>query len=138
MASRNCQGDLSPPYTPPTSGWYAAPPPAYSANPAGYGGWVPPTHVFPDMPPANSVYMTDAPPPYPGINGNNGYSNGAVGSGGAGGWTAPQANGSAQMTSAERKAAEASAPPSADGILRPKQPRSSVCSTPCLLQRPSP
>ena len=75
--------------------------------------------------------MTDAPPPYPGINGNNGYrletglefamlkkkkgndiqhnicisrsycfkgliflfsSNGAVGSGGAGGWTAPQAN----------------------------------------------
>ena len=28
---------------------YAAPPPAYSANPAGYGGWVPPTHVFPDM-----------------------------------------------------------------------------------------
>ena len=92
---------------------YAAPPPAYSANPAGYGGWVPPTHVFPDMvrinplywlivnlasflrmilnsvkfwktffmihdthvlqPPANTVYMTDAPPPYPGINGTNGY-----------------------------------------------------------------
>ena len=25
------------------------------------------------QPPANSVYMTDAPPPYPGINGNNGY-----------------------------------------------------------------
>ena len=40
LASRNYQGDLPPPYTPPTSGWYAAPPPAYSANPAGYGGWV--------------------------------------------------------------------------------------------------
>merc|ERR1712014_140634 len=79
----------------------------------------PPTHVFPDMPPANSVYMTDAPPPYPGINGNNGYSNGAVGSGGAGGWTAPQANGSAQMTSAERKAAEASAPPVQTGYYDP-------------------
>ena len=52
LASRNYQGhqgDLPPPYTPPTSGWYAAPPPAYSANPAGYGGWVPPTHVFPDQ-----------------------------------------------------------------------------------------
>ena len=85
MASRNYNGnDLPPPYTPPTSGWYAAPPPAYSANPAGYGGWVPPTHVFPDQPPANSVYMTDAPPPYPGINGNNGYSTGT-----GGGWTAP-------------------------------------------------
>ena len=54
MASRNytgfgTDGDQPPPYTPPTSGWYAAPPPAYSANPAGYGGWVPPTHVFPDQ-----------------------------------------------------------------------------------------
>ena len=38
---------------------------------------MPPTHVFPDAPPANSVYMTDAPPPYPGINGFNGYTNGA-------------------------------------------------------------
>ena len=25
------------------------------------------------QPPANTVYMTDAPPPYPGINGTNGY-----------------------------------------------------------------
>ena len=39
------------------------------------------------QPPADTVYMTDAPPPYPGINGNQGYSNGGVG--GAGGWTAP-------------------------------------------------
>merc|ERR1712130_989622 len=84
MASRNYQGDLPPPYTPPTSGWYAAPPPAYSANPAGYGGWVPPTHVFPDQPPANTVYMTDAPPPYPGINSSAGQ---------AGGWTNPAQTG---------------------------------------------
>jgi len=73
MAGRHNVSDAPPPYQPPSSDWYAAPPPAYSANPAGYGGWVPPTHVFPDMPPANTVYMTDAPPPYPGINGTNGY-----------------------------------------------------------------
>jgi len=100
MTSRNYDGnDLPPAYSPPTSGWYAAPPPAYSSNPAGYGGWVPPTHVFPDQPPANTVYMTDAPPPYPGINGH----------GGAGGWTNPsmQQSGATSMTSAERKAAEA-------------------------------
>jgi len=110
MAGRHYGGvhDAPPPYTPPNSDWYAAPPPAYSANPAGYGGWVPPTHVFPDMPPANSVYMTDAPPPYPGINGNNGYStNGGAGAGAAGGWTLPNQQNGSQMTSAERKAAEA-------------------------------
>ena len=83
------------------SGHPTAPPPAYSANPAGYGGWVPPTHVFPDQPPANTVSMTDAPPPYPGINGDSmGYN-----SGGAGGWTAPGNN----LTSAQRKEAEAAA-----------------------------
>lgn len=91
MASRNfLGGDLPPPYTPPTSGWYMAPPPAYSANPAGYQGWVPPTHVFPDQPPANTVYMVDAPPPYPGINGYNGYSGGGFSAGpGAASGTAP-------------------------------------------------
>ncbi len=30
---------------------------------------------------ANSVYMTDAPPPYPGINGYHGYANGAASAG---------------------------------------------------------
>jgi len=107
MASRNYSvQDAPPPYTPPTGNWYAAPPPAYSANPAGYQGWVPPTNVFPDQPQPNTVYMTDAPPPYPGINGYNGYNNGA--SGAAGGWSAPppQHNGVA-MSAADAKAAEA-------------------------------
>lgn len=115
LASRNYQGDLPPPYTAPTSGWYAAPPPAYSANPAGYGGWVPPTHVFPDQPPANTVYMTDAPPPYPGINGTQGYT-----SGGAGGWTAPPSN----LTPAQRKEAEAAASgaPVQNGYYDPNNP----------------
>lgn len=60
--------DPPPPYVPPESQWYAAPPPAYSPNPQGYYGWVPPTQTFPDQPPPNSVFMTDVPPPYPGIN----------------------------------------------------------------------
>jgi len=124
MAGRNYNANMNdapPPYTPPTSGWYAAPPPAYSANPAGYGGWVPPTHVFPDQPPANTVYMTDAPPPYPGINGYNGYSNGGA-SAGAGGWSQP---GAENMTSAQRKEAEAnasSAPPIQTGYYDPNNP----------------
>jgi len=121
LASRNYQGgDMPPPYTPPTSGWYAAPPPAYSANPAGYGGWVPPTHVFPDQPPADTVYMTDAPPPYPGINGNQGYSSGGAGAGG--GWTAPA--GASNMTSAQRKEAEAngSAAQVQNGYYDPNNP----------------
>ena len=37
---------------------------------------VPPTNVFPEQPPANSVYMSDMPPPYPGISGFTGYSGG--------------------------------------------------------------
>lgn len=58
-----------PPYTPPTGSWYEAPPPAYSANPNGYYGWVPNTSAFPNGPPPNSVFMSDNPPPYPGITG---------------------------------------------------------------------
>lgn len=73
MASRGVPNDPPPPYVPPQSPWYAAPPPAYAPPPSGYYGWVPPTQAFPDAPPANSVYMTDSPPPYPGINGYAGY-----------------------------------------------------------------
>ena len=38
-ASRNYVQDAPPPYTPPSGNWYAAPPPAYTASPEGYGGW---------------------------------------------------------------------------------------------------
>lgn len=87
LAATHARGAQNPPpYTPPDSAWYAAPPPAYSADPNGYGGWIPPTNVFPEQPPANSVFMTDLPPPYPGINGYSGY---ASNSNGAGGFTAP-------------------------------------------------
>ncbi|CAG0882865.1 unnamed protein product [Cyprideis torosa] len=49
---------------------YPAPPPYYAPpNQAGYYGWVPPYTAFPDRPDGSSVYMTDAPPPYPGIGG---------------------------------------------------------------------
>lgn len=52
LASRNGPAfDAPPPYQPPTSDWYAAPPPAYQAAPQGYYGWIPPTNVFPEVPP---------------------------------------------------------------------------------------
>ncbi|XP_022189965.1 WW domain-binding protein 2 isoform X2 [Nilaparvata lugens] len=84
MASRSgTPADAPPPYAPPPGPWYAAPPPAYAPPPGGYYGWVPQAQAFPNAPPANSVYMTDSPPPYPGINGYNGYmqapQNGATG-----------------------------------------------------------
>lgn len=43
--------DAPPPYTPPTSGWYAAPPVAYLAPATRNYGWMPPVNVFPDAPP---------------------------------------------------------------------------------------
>ncbi|XP_076656318.1 WW domain binding protein 2 isoform X1 [Halictus rubicundus] len=97
VAQRNGPGyNAPPPYEPPTSNWYAAPPPAYQAPP-GYYGWVPPTNVFPDMPPANSVFMTDMPPPYPGINSPYASSTPQQGAWGAAGqqtgWAPPQQNG---------------------------------------------
>lgn len=68
MARRNYQNDLPPPYQPPSGSWYAAPPPAYTPTPNGYYGWMPSTQAFPNQPPADSVFMHDSPPPYPGIN----------------------------------------------------------------------
>eukprot|EP00095_Tigriopus_kingsejongensis_P010127 maker-scaffold75_size407189-snap-gene-1.17 protein:Tk10127 transcript:maker-scaffold75_size407189-snap-gene-1.17-mRNA-1 annotation:"ww domain-binding protein 2" len=113
MASRNYANDAPPPYMAPSGPWYAAPPPAYGPDPNGYMGWTPPTNVFSQHPPANSVYMTDAPPPYPGINGYNGYA--------AAGASAPPANGSA----ADAKAAEAAAsamPQPQNGWYDPNNP----------------
>nr|BAN20358.1 conserved hypothetical protein [Riptortus pedestris] len=99
MASRNGPGDAPPPYTPPGQ-WYQAPPPAYAPNPTGYYGWVPPMNAFPMQPPANSVYMTDMPPPYPGINtGYSGYAT-APPAGQATGFVPPP-------SAADAKAAEA-------------------------------
>ncbi|XP_068976533.1 WW domain-binding protein 2 isoform X1 [Bombus flavifrons] len=100
MAQRNGPAnDAPPPYQPPTSNWYAAPPPAYQATQTGYYGWLPQNDAFSHTPPANSVYMTDMPPPYPGINTPyQGYANAP--SQGAWGtstqqpnWTPPQQNG---------------------------------------------
>nr|CAG4638623.1 EOG090X0ADZ [Cyclestheria hislopi] len=75
MASRNSPAtEAPPPYQPPTGQWYNAPPPSYTPPNGGYYGWVPPRDVFPNAPPAESVYMTDMPPPYPGIySGATGY-----------------------------------------------------------------
>ncbi|KAI5697716.1 hypothetical protein M8J76_000607 [Diaphorina citri] len=72
-SSNNSGGDQPPPYAPPTGPWYQAPPPAYAPAPQGYYGWAPPFATFPNQPPANTVYMTDMPPPYPGIMGYTGY-----------------------------------------------------------------
>ncbi|XP_019880787.1 WW domain-binding protein 2 isoform X2 [Aethina tumida] len=67
MASQGGFRQPPPPYVPPQTQYYAAPPPAYAPPPQGYYGWMPPTNVFPQQPPQNGVFMTDAPPPYPGI-----------------------------------------------------------------------
>ena len=62
MASRNYVQDAPPPYTAPSGSWYAAPPPAYTASPDGYGGWVPPTNVFPDQPPRKAAAVVEIEP----------------------------------------------------------------------------
>ncbi|XP_068618356.1 postacrosomal sheath WW domain-binding protein [Battus philenor] len=70
LASRHVTPDAPPPpYTPPTGPWYAAPPPAYAPPPQGYYGWVPPYSAFPDQPAPNSVFVSNNPPPYPGVAG---------------------------------------------------------------------
>ncbi|XP_023936424.1 WW domain-binding protein 2 isoform X1 [Bicyclus anynana] len=70
LASRHMSANAPPPpYTPPTGPWYAAPPPAYAPPPQGYYGWVPPYTAFPDQPSPNSVFVSNSPPPYPGVMG---------------------------------------------------------------------
>lgn len=99
MAQRNGpSNDAPPPYTPPLSDWYPAQPSAYQPPPTGYYGWIPPTNVFPDVPPGNTVFMTDSPPPYPGIQPGYGYASGpphqgGTGTGQPGGWANPNYNG---------------------------------------------
>ncbi|XP_038206313.1 WW domain-binding protein 2 [Zerene cesonia] len=70
LASRHMTPNAPPPaYTPPSGPWYAAPPPAYAPPPQGYYGWVPPYSAFPDQPAPNSVFVSNSPPPYPGVMG---------------------------------------------------------------------
>ncbi|XP_013140194.1 PREDICTED: postacrosomal sheath WW domain-binding protein isoform X2 [Papilio polytes] len=70
LASRHMTADAPPPpYQPPTGPWHSAPPPAYAPPPQGYYGWVPPYNAFPDQPPPNSVFVSNNPPPYPGVSG---------------------------------------------------------------------
>ncbi|CAO1374597.1 unnamed protein product [Diamesa serratosioi] len=67
MAHRNAGNNFAPPpYTAPTNGWYAAPPPAYTPNPQSYG-WLPNNTAFTGAP-SDGVFMSDQPPPYPGVN----------------------------------------------------------------------
>ncbi|XP_034655780.1 WW domain-binding protein 2 isoform X1 [Drosophila subobscura] len=57
-------GDDPPPYQP-AGNWNEAPPPAYQPPP-GYYGWLPQHDAF-SGPAPNTVFMSDNPPPYPGI-----------------------------------------------------------------------
>ncbi|XP_051175182.1 WW domain-binding protein 2 [Leptopilina boulardi] len=149
IAQRNGpQFDAPPPYEAPTSNWYAAPPPAYQAAPTGYYGWSPPTNVFPDAPPANSVYMTDMPPPYPGINaqyqgyasGGNPQQHGAWGQ--QPGWTPQHQNGAPawanpnynnqQTPQADAKAAEAAQ----SAYYDPNKPQCAYVPPPAYYESP--
>lgn len=65
IAQQNSVLDEPPPYTPSDGDWYQAPSSAYMPTP-GYYNWLP-TNTFPNSPSPNTVYMYDAPPPYPGI-----------------------------------------------------------------------
>jgi len=68
MASRNRPAN-PPPYgpPPPMNSYPPAPPPAYQMPANSHYAWVP-YQTFPNAPPAQSVYMHEAPPPYPGVN----------------------------------------------------------------------
>lgn len=128
MASRGANNDAPPPYVPPQSPWYAAPPPAYAPPPNGYYGWMPPTGAFPDVPPANSVFMTDSPPPYPGITGYAGYANtpSAPGVAGASSGFVPQ------QSSADAKAAEAAQ----SAYYDPNRPQMAYVPPPAYYESP--
>jgi len=100
--------EMPPPYTPPPGNPYMAPPPAYTPTPGGYYGWNPPTQVFPDAPAvyskAQTVFMTDAPPPYPGIYGYSGYTGYANAAPPPMGFAAPQTSNDAKATEAAQSA----------------------------------
>lgn len=66
LATRNMPAE-PPPYAFAQGPFYPAAAPAYMPPPGCYYGFTPPTHVFGDTPPPNSVYTSDMPPPYPGL-----------------------------------------------------------------------
>lgn len=66
MARNNSKGLTPPPYEVPMGNWYQAPPPAYSPNGQSYG-WLPQNSTLANSPDPNTVFMTNNPPPYPGI-----------------------------------------------------------------------
>uniref|UniRef100_A0A646QII0 WW domain-binding protein 2 n=1 Tax=Hemiscolopendra marginata TaxID=943146 RepID=A0A646QII0_9MYRI len=67
MASSQANREPPPPYVPPMAPYYMAQPDMYTPPPGAFGMALP-VHMFPNYPPANGVFMTDQPPPYPGIN----------------------------------------------------------------------
>ncbi|CAI5442289.1 unnamed protein product [Caenorhabditis angaria] len=57
-----------PPYSPPQGAYYSAPPAYYQpATGQDSNGYNPPTDSFPDQPNPSRVFISGAPPPYPGI-----------------------------------------------------------------------
>ncbi|XP_050297930.1 WW domain-binding protein 2 isoform X2 [Anthonomus grandis grandis] len=135
--------ETPPPYMPPQQQWYAAPPPAYAPPPQGYYGWVPPTNVFPQQPPRDGVFMTDSPPPYPGINPGgaaNGYGPPPGYGGAAGGGFAPPgpSAGWVGMPGADAKAAEAarSAGATQSAYYDPDRPHTAYVPPPAYYENP--
>ncbi|XP_066250394.1 WW domain-binding protein 2 isoform X1 [Euwallacea similis] len=153
-ATRGAMNNAPPPYEPAQPQWYAAPPPAYAPPPQGYYGWIPPTHVFPQHPPTDGVFMSDAPPPYPGIYPGgqpNGYGPSAPGYGapgqGAPGYGAPGGYGPPQgaaggypppgaaggfTNSADAKAAEAAQ----SAYYDPNRPQMAYVPPPAYYENP--
>ncbi|EFO84532.1 hypothetical protein CRE_22564 [Caenorhabditis remanei] len=67
-ASRMRPQNAPPAYSPPIGDFYSAPPAYYQPSPdQGPNGFNPTTDSFPDQPNPSSVFMSSAPPPYPGI-----------------------------------------------------------------------
>nr|CAG4635622.1 EOG090X0ADZ [Artemia franciscana] len=56
-------------YAPPPYGFFDAPAPAYTPPQGAYYGWSAPAAFVASGPGCKSLYMTSAPPPYPGIGG---------------------------------------------------------------------
>lgn len=134
--------ECPPPYTLPSQPYFPAPPPAYAPPTNGYYGWAPPTTAFPNRPPADGVYVYEAPPPYPGIDGMvGGAGAGAVGGGvGAVGFVNPQAmthNGYTNgLSSADAKAMEAAQSASAPAYCDPNQPNYAYVPPPAYNESP--